>query len=58
MSDDLSKRRPQDSSKVNVNESWEVRWWCSEFKCTEAQLRAAVKAVGVSASAVRKYLGK
>ncbi len=58
MSDDLNKRRPQDVSKVNVNEPWEVRWWCSEFNCTETQLRAAVKAVGVSAVAVRRNLGK
>ncbi|MCW3111054.1 MAG: hypothetical protein JWQ09_5560 [Segetibacter sp.] len=58
MADDLSKRRPQDSSKVNVNESWEVRWWCSQLNCTEPQLRAAVKAVGVSAAAIRRYLGK
>jgi hypothetical protein len=58
MADDLTKRRPQDASKVNVNEPYEVRWWCSEFNCTEAQLRAAVKAVGVSAAAVKKYLGK
>lgn len=58
MSDDLTKRRPQDSSKVNVHEPWEVNWWCSEFNCTKAQLVAAVNAVGVSAAAVRKYLGK
>lgn len=58
MSDDLTKRRPQDSSKVNVHESWEVNWWCAEFNCTKRQLIAAVNAVGVSASAVKKYFGK
>jgi Protein of unknown function (DUF3606) len=58
MSDDLDKRRPQDASKVNVHESWEVRYWCKTFGCTEAELKAAVKAVGVSVSAVRKHLGK
>lgn len=58
MSDDLSKRRPQDASKVNVHEDWEVRYWCKEFGCTEAQLKDAVKAVGVSAAAVKRYLGK
>lgn len=58
MSDDLSKRRPQDATKVNVHESWEVRYWCQAFGCTEAELKAAVKAVGVSAAAVRKHLGK
>jgi hypothetical protein len=58
MSDDLTKRRPQDSSKVNIHEPWEVNWWCAEFKCTKDQLIAAVKAVGVSAAAVRKHLSK
>lgn len=58
MSDDLTKRRPQDSSKINIHEPWEVNWWCAEFKCTKAALVAAVYAVGVSAAAVRRYLGK
>jgi hypothetical protein len=58
MSDDLNKRRPQDASKVNVHEDWEVRYWCKAFGCSEAELKAAVKAVGVSASAVRRYFGK
>ena len=58
MSDDLTKRRPQDSSKINIHEPWEVNWWCAEFNCTKAQLIAAVNAVGVSAAAVRKHLGK
>lgn len=58
MSDDLHKRQPQDASKVNVHEEWEVRYWCKKFGCTEAELKAAVKAVGVSAAAVEKYLNK
>lgn len=58
MSDDLNKRRPQDASKVNVHEDWEVRYWCKAFSCSEAELKAAVKAVGVSAAAVRRYFGK
>ena len=56
MSDDLSKKRPQDSSQVNLSEDWEVKYWCKEFGCTEAQLREAVRAVGKSVAAVRKYL--
>ena len=58
MSDDLKNRGPADRARVNVNEAWEVQWWTKELKCTEAQLRAAVKAVGVSANAVRAHLGK
>lgn len=58
MSDNLQKKRPQDASKVNVHEAWEVAYWCKEFGVTESKLKEAVKAVGVSAAAVKKYLGK
>lgn len=56
MTDDLTKRRPQDAEKVNVNEPWEITYWTKAFSCTEAQLRAAVKAVGVQKAAVKAYL--
>ena len=56
MSDDLSKRGPQDRNRVNVNEEWERKYWCKEFGCTEQQLRDAVKAVGVMVDKVRAYL--
>lgn len=58
MSDNLSNRGPVDRSRINVNESWEVTYWTRELGCTEAQLKAAVRAVGVSVAAVRKYLSK
>jgi len=58
MSDDLSKKRPQDATKVNVNESWELEYWSKKFSVTKDQLKNAVKAVGVSSAAVQKYLGK
>lgn len=58
MADDLTKRRPQDASKINIHEPYEVNWWCHELGVTPAQLKAAVAAVGVSADAVKKHLGK
>lgn len=58
MSDDLKNRGPQDRARINVNESWEVRWWCDRFGVTEAQLRNAVETAGVMADAVRRHLGK
>jgi hypothetical protein len=58
MSDDLQKKRPQDASRVNVHETWEVEYWCKKFGCTKAQLIAAVNAVGTSAIAVEKHLKK
>ncbi len=58
MSDDLSKRRPQDATKVNVNESWELEYWSKKFGVTKEKLKEAVKAVGTSAAELQKYLGK
>jgi hypothetical protein len=56
MTDDLNKKGPQDASKVNIHETWEVTYWCKKFNCTKAQLEAAVRAVGTSAAAVKKHL--
>lgn len=58
MSDDLSKRRPQDATKINVHEAWELEYWCKTLGVTAQQLKDAVKAVGTSVDAVKKYLGK
>ena len=58
MGDDLTKKRPQDASKINIHEPYEVNYWTDALGCTKAQLVAAVKAVGVSAAAARKHLGK
>jgi hypothetical protein len=37
--------------KIDAIEPHEVRYWCAKFGCTEAQLRAAVRAVGPIAAA-------
>lgn len=58
MSDNLKNRGPQDRERVNVNESWEVDWWCGKWNITKAQLHAAVRAVGVMTKDVAKHLGK
>lgn len=58
MSDDMTNRGPQDRARINVNEAHELRYWTKELGVTEAQLKDAVNAVGVSAAAVRKHLGK
>ncbi|MEN5162565.1 DUF3606 domain-containing protein [Achromobacter kerstersii] len=58
MSDNLTNRGPQDRARVNVNEAHEVRYWTQQLGISEAQLREAVKVVGVSADAVKKHVGK
>lgn len=58
MSDNLQNRGPQDRSRINIHEPWEVRWWTQELRVSETELRSAVNAVGVSAAAVRQRLGR
>lgn len=56
MTDNKSETRPQDASRVNVNEDYEVRYWTKRFNCSEEKLREAVAAAGVSAKRVEEYL--
>lgn len=58
MADDLSNRGPQDRSRINLSEDWEVQYWTKKFGVTKQQLSDAVKAVGSSADAVQRNLGK
>jgi hypothetical protein len=39
MPDDTSKTRPQDASKVNIHEDYEVQYWTKKFGVTAEQLR-------------------
>ena len=56
MPDDKSKRGGQDRKRINVNEDYELRDWSKKFGVSQDELKAAVKAVGASASAVEKHL--
>lgn len=58
MADDLNRRQPEDPTKVNVNEKWEVDYWTKKWGVTEQQLKDAVKAVGVMTKDVATKLGK
>lgn len=58
MTDDKNLRAPRDAERVNVNEDYEVRYWCRKWDVSEPQLRDAVKRVGVMSRDVAKALGK
>ena len=55
MSDDPSKTG-LDRKLISLGEAHEVQSWTQSLDCTEDELRAAVKAVGNSAEAVRTHL--
>lgn len=56
MSDDKTDRGPADRARVNVNETWEVRYWTKALGCSQDELRKAVGEVGTSAEQVKAYL--
>ena len=47
---------PADAARVNVNEPYEVKYWCEKFRCTPDQLKEVVQKVGVAAKNVEQEL--
>ena len=43
---------------INLDEAWERGYWSARLRVTEAELRAAVRAVGELVVDVRRHLGK
>jgi Protein of unknown function (DUF3606) len=56
MIDKPSKRGPQDRSRINTSEDYEVRYWSRKFGVSPETLKAAVRKVGDSAKAVEMEL--
>lgn len=54
--DDTSKTGGGDRKRINVQEEYEVRDWAKSFHVAPDEIKKAVKSVGDSADAVRKYL--
>ncbi len=57
MSDD-KKNTAADRDRINVNEDYELQYWTKALGVSADELQYAVKAVGPTAAAVRKHLGK
>lgn len=43
MSDNLQDRGPQDRSRINIHEEWELRYWTKELGVSADDLRRAVR---------------
>ncbi len=56
MPDNLKRRRPLDSSRINLNQPHEVGFWTRRLKVSKHKLWCAVEAVGTSADAVASWL--
>ena len=55
--DSLTKREQPDRSKINMHESYEVKYWTHQLGISRDRLQQVVDKVGNSAAAVRKELG-
>lgn len=56
MPDDLKRKKPEDPNRININQSWEVDYWCEKLGCSREKLIRAVAAVGPMVTDVRKWL--
>jgi len=56
MADDKTLRAPQDSSRIAMDEDYEVQYWTARFGVSRERLQQAIDTVGNSASAVGEYL--
>ena len=56
MADDKSQQGPQDRSRINVNERYELDYWSNKFGVTPKDLKRAVEKVGVNAKDVEREL--
>jgi hypothetical protein len=54
---DKEARTPADTNQVNLDEDWEVRYWCERFDVDETTLRTCVMDVGPRVLDVEQRLG-
>jgi hypothetical protein len=53
-----NRRHPQDSSRINIHEDWDVRYWTDRWQVSRQNLMETVKRVGLEVSDVARALGK
>jgi hypothetical protein len=58
MPDNKDLRGSPDNKRVNTHEPYELNSWAKHFGVSKDAIIRAVNAVGTSAEAVRRHLGK
>ncbi|AFR67591.1 hypothetical protein Pcar_3418 [Syntrophotalea carbinolica DSM 2380] len=56
MPDDLTKKRPLDSSRINIHEPYEVKYWSQKFGIMPSRLKELVAKYGTSAAVIAKMI--
>jgi hypothetical protein len=54
MTDDTMKKRPQDPTKINIQQQHELQYWADKFGVTPERIRQAVQRVGTSPNDVER----
>ena len=49
-------RRARDRTQIKAHDHLEVRYWATTLRCSEFQLRAAIRVVGQGTEVVHTYL--
>jgi hypothetical protein len=55
--DSLTRREQPDRSRIDMHQSYEVKYWTHQLSVSRGRLQQVVDKVGNSAAAVRKELG-
>jgi hypothetical protein len=58
MADDRTKPGEPDRSRINLNEDYEVRYWCKELRVSPDELQHMVAEHGNSVEKIRAALGR
>jgi hypothetical protein len=58
MAESFSRRHFQDTSRINLHQDWELRFWSDKWNVSRPELMDAVKRVGVQVRDVARALGK
>lgn len=54
--DDLTRKRPEDLTKININQPWEIAYWTKELGISEKKLKSLVNKVGPEVNNVKAEL--
>lgn len=57
MTDNLKIKRPLDTTKINIKQSWELQERSKSWRVSQEKIVQAVKKVGPLVSDVKRYLG-
>lgn len=57
MVDNPERTGPEDPTKINVHQSWELDYWSQELGTSKEEIRRAVGKVGPSVKNVKDFLG-